>query len=75
MKIFKTFNINTVTQCQFYMGKLPIEMEVGVKKLNLLSNLLYCDTVDINQILNIKIKLVSIASKFKFDINDGNSRS
>jgi len=31
-------------------------------------------SVDINQILNIKIELLSIASKFKIDIND-NSRS
>jgi len=39
-----------------------------------LSNLLYCNTIVIIQILNIKIALISIASIFKFDIND-NTRS
>jgi len=70
MKIFKTFIIKTVPECRFYMGNLPIEMEVSVRRLNFLSNLLYCNTVDINQILNMKIELLSIAIKFKFDIND-----
>jgi len=59
------------------MGEIAtIEMEVGVSRLHFLSNLLYCNTVDINQILNIKIELLSsllIASKFKFHINDNTS--
>jgi len=74
MKIFKTFNIKTVTECHFYMGNLPIEMQISVRRLYFLSTLLYCNTVDIIQIWNIKIELLSIASKFKFDIND-NTRS
>jgi len=49
-------------------------MGVGVRRQILLSNLLYCNTVDINQILNIKIELLSMASKLKFDIID-NTRS
>jgi len=42
------------------MGNLPIEMEVSVMRSTLLSHLLYCNTVDINQILNIRIELLSI---------------
>jgi len=36
MKIFKTFDTKIVTECQFYMGKLPMEMEVGVRRLTFL---------------------------------------
>jgi len=74
MKIFKTFDTNIVNECQFYMGKLPIEMEVGVRRLTFLSNLFNCNQTDINQILNIKVELQSIATKFKFVVND-NTRS
>jgi len=48
MKIFRTFSIKTVTECQFYMGKVPVEMKAGVRRQNFLSNLFYCNTVDIN---------------------------
>jgi len=47
-------------------------MEVGVRRLTFLSNLLKCNKTDINQVLNIKVELQSIASKFKFVVNDNN---
>jgi len=55
--------------CAFSIGEFPTEIEVGVRRLILLSNLLYCNTIIINQILNIKIDLLSIASKFKIAFN------
>jgi len=34
MKVFKTYDKDVVTECQFYMGKLPMEMEIGVRALS-----------------------------------------
>ena len=36
MIIFKTFDKNILTICQFYFGYLPIELQKSLKQLNLL---------------------------------------
>jgi len=42
MKFFKTYNKTIVTSCQFFMNKLPMNMEIGVRRLNFLSKILKC---------------------------------
>jgi len=57
MKIFSTYNKEIVTMCQFYMGKLPIEMEIGVRRLNFLSKLVTHDNI-INHVLDVKTDIL-----------------
>ena len=38
-KIFTTFDKNVVQQCQFYMGLLPIDLLIDLRKLNFLSDI------------------------------------
>jgi len=53
MNIFRTYNKEIVTSCQFYMGKLPMEMEIGVRRLNFLSKLVTHKDNLINRVLDI----------------------
>jgi len=71
IKIFKTFDAKIETECQFYMGKLRMEMEVSVRRLTFLSHLLNCNKIDINQVLNIKVELQSIVTKFEYPVVEG----
>ena len=38
-KIFTTYDKNFVQQCQFYMGLLPIDLLIDLRKLNFLSDI------------------------------------
>ena len=39
IKIFKTFNLDIIKQCQFYSGELPLKLKIVKKKINFLSKL------------------------------------
>jgi len=39
--------------CQFYMGKLSMEIEIGVRRLNFLSKIVTHDNI-INHVLDVK---------------------
>jgi len=67
MKIFSTCNKEIVTSCQFYMGKLPMEMEIAVRRLNFLTRLTQKNNL-INHVLDVNSDIECIASKFSFDV-------
>jgi len=57
-----------VTMCQFYMGKLPMEMEIGVRRLDFLSKFVTHDYI-INPVLDVKTDIDNIALKFSLDVS------
>ena len=48
------------------MNKLPMNMEIGVRRLNFMSNLFTCESNFINQLFKIKDDLVHVAKQFNF---------
>jgi len=69
MKIFSTYNKEIVTSCQFYMGKLPMEIEIAVWRLNFLTKLVTLNKNNlINHLLDVNSDVECIASKFSFDM-------
>jgi len=55
------------------MGKLPIEMEIGVRRLNFLSEFVTHDNI-INHVLDVKTDIDILALKFSLDINSDSKR-
>src|SRR6266581_901054 len=44
MKLFKTFNANTIKQVQYYCGYLPLSYVLDLRKLNFYYDLCYVDS-------------------------------
>ena len=69
MKLFSTFDINIVKQCQHYCGSLPITYQYALRKmsfllsLNMIDNNLLNLIADMNNITEISV----IAAKFNCD--------
>ena len=70
MKIFKTFDKNVVSQCQFYMNKLPMELEIALRRLKFLKKVLMFKTNVINHIIGTSQELQIVANKYNCDATD-----
>jgi len=73
MKMISTYDKEIVTMCQFYMGKLPMEMEIGVRRLNFLSKFVTHDNI-INHVRDVKTDIDSIALKFNLEVDSEHKR-
>ena len=69
VKVFKTYNKEIISSCQYHMGKLTMNMEIGVRRLNFLSKLQTCKSNSIHQIFNIKEELFNVAKRFNIVVN------
>ena len=69
MKDFTTYNKEIVSSCKFHMGKLSMNIEIDVRRLNFLSKLQTYKSNSIHQILNIKGELFNVAKMFNIVVN------
>jgi hypothetical protein len=63
MKIFKTFDITVVKQCQFYMGYLPIELKIVSKKITFLTKMLKSNIFILKYLCNVNNELMELLNK------------
>jgi hypothetical protein len=52
------------------MCNLPMELEIGLRRMRFSSKLLACDEDGVNCALNIKDELHRAVKKYNFDLND-----
>ena len=53
-KIFGSYNLTVIPQCQFYCGSLPISYRIAIKKINFLNGLA----------ISTNVKLQSLYKRF-----------
>ena len=67
-KIFKTFDHTIALQCQFYMGKLPIELKIALRKLSFLYNIKKSDITMFQVLALYNNEYRELCNKYQLDI-------
>ena len=66
-KIFRTFDKSVALQCMYYMGQLPLEMKISIRKINFLTKLSKSNSLSLIAIFKSDNEIKEILTKFKID--------
>ena len=66
-KIFRTFDKSVALQCMYYMGQLPLEMKISIRKINFLTKLSKSNSLSLIAISKSDNEIKEILTKFKID--------
>ena len=75
-KIFKTFDHNVALHCQYYMCKLPIELKIVLRKLNILHTIQNSGSSLLQALLAVGIEnneFRNLCNKYQLDMNNPNT--
>ena len=73
-KIFGSYDLTVIHQCQFYCGSLSITYRIAIKKINFLNGLACCKNLELQFLYKRfgRADLVSLHSRYKLLFTDSN---